>query len=220
VISGHAVKNNLAEQAMQSVNEKLATEYGLMLCAPAYENILCGEIRGILFNKGTKENASIFNHTQGWAIMAETMLCHGDRAYKYFRSSMPASFNDKAEIRGIEPYVYSQFTHSIYSPRFGASRVPWLTGGASWAYYSATQYILGIRPDYKGLIIDPCIPADWKEFTATRRFRGKTLNIKVVNPNAVQKGVKKMILNGQSIEGNLIPVSKMKKENEVLVEMG
>ena len=205
---------------MQSANEKLATDYGLMLCAPAYENIYCQEIRAILFNKGSKENGSIFNHIQGWAVMAETMLGHGDRAFKYFRSYMPASFNDKAEIRGSEPYVYSQYTHSIYSPRFGASRVPWLSGAASWAYYAATQYILGIRPDYKGLLIDPCIPADWKEFTATRRFRNKMLNIKVTNPNGVQKGVKKITLNGQTIEGNLIPVSKMQKENEVVVEMG
>ena len=205
---------------MTSVNEKLATDYGLMLCAPPYENIPCAEIRSIVFNKGVKENCGIFNHTQGWAVMAETMLGHGNRAFKYFRSSMPASFNDKAEIRGSEPYVYSQYTHSIFSPRYGASRVPWLTGAASWAYYAATQYILGIRPDYKGLLIDPCIPAKWKEFTAIRRFRNKTLNIKVVNPKGVQKGVKKITLNGQAIDGNLIPVSKMTKENEVLLIMG
>ena len=221
IISGHADKyEGRAEQAMQSVNEKLACDYGLMLCAPPYDNMPVAEIRSIVFNKGVKENCGVFNHTQGWAVMAETMLGHGDRAFKYFRSSMPASFNDKAEIRGSEPYVYSQYTHSIYSPRYGASRVPWLTGAASWAYYAATQYILGIRPDYKGLLIDPCIPADWKEFSVVRRFRNKTLNIKVVNPNGVQKGVKKITLNGQTIEGSLIPVSKMKKENEVVVEMG
>jgi cellobiose phosphorylase len=221
VISGHADKYpGRAELTMQSVNEKLATDYGLMLCAPPFENIHCQEIRAILFNKGAKENASIFNHTQGWVVMAETILGHGDRAFKYFKSSLPASFNDKAEIRGSEPYVYSQFTHSIYSPRFGASRVPWLTGAASWAYYAATQYILGVRPDYKGLLIDPCIPASWKEFAVVRRFRNKTLNIKVVNPSGEQKGVKKITLNGQLIEGNLIPASKMKKENDVLVEMG
>jgi len=221
VISGHADKEKgRAEQTMKSVNEKLATDYGLMLCAPPYENIYCQEIRSILFNKGSKENASVFNHTQGWAVMAETMLSHGDRAFKYFSSYMPASFNDKAEIRGSEPYVYSQYTHSIYSPRYGASRVAWLTGGASWAYYSATQYILGIQPDYNGLRIDPCIPASWKEFTAVRRFRNKTLSIKVVNPKGVQKGVKKITLNGQAVEGSLIPVSKMKKENDVVVEMG
>ncbi len=219
VISGHADEKR-AKQAMASVNAKLATNYGLMLCAPPYENIPCAEVRSVVFNGGVKENCGIFNHTQGWAVMAETMLGHGNRAFKYFRSSMPAAFNNKAEIRGSEPYVYSQYTHSIFSPRYGASRVPWLTGAASWAYYAATQYILGIRPDYKGLLIDPCVPAKWKEFTAVRRFRNKTLNIKVVNPKGVQKGVKKITLNGEAIEGNLIPVSKMKKENEVLVKMG
>jgi len=221
IISGHADKyEGRAEQAMRSVNEKLACDYGLMLCAPPYDNMPVAEIRSIVFNKGVKENCGVFNHTQGWAVMAETMLGHGDRAFGYFHSSMPASFNDKAEIRGSEPYVYSQYTHSIYSPRYGASRVPWLTGAASWAYYAAIQYILGIRPDYKGLLIDPCIPADWKEFAVTRRFRNKMLNIKVVNPNGVQKGVKRITLNGQAIEGNLIPVSKMQKENDVVVEMG
>jgi len=218
IISGHADKER-ARHAMASVNEKLGTDYGLMLCAPPYKNIPCAEVRSVVFNGGVKENCGIFNHTQGWAVMAETMLGQGNRAFKYFRSSLPASFNDKAEIRGSEPYVYSQYTHSIFSPRYGASRVPWLTGAASWAYYAATQYILGIRPDYKGLLIDPCVPADWKEFTATRRFRNKTLKIKVANPAGVQKGVKKITLNGQEIIGNLIPASKLKKENEVLVKM-
>jgi cellobiose phosphorylase len=219
VLSGHA-DGPRAEQAMKSVYERLATDYGLMLCAPPFENILCGEIRAILFNKGSKENASIFCHTQGWAIMAETLLGHGDRAFDYFRRCMPAAMNDKAEIRGIEPYVYSQYTHSKYSDRYGASRVPWLTGAASWAYYAATQYILGIRPDYTGLSINPCIPASWKGFTVTRRFRNKTLNIKVVNPAGVQKGVKEITLNGQALSGNLIPLSKMKAINDVQVVMG
>jgi cellobiose phosphorylase len=219
VLSGHADKSR-AEQAMNEVNTRLATDYGLMLCAPPYKNIRCAEIRAIVFNTGVKENAGVFNHAQGWAIVAETMLGHGDRAFEYFRSYMPAAMNDKADIRGIEPYVYSQYTHSIYSGRYGASRVPWLTGAASWAYYAATQYILGIRPEHKGLHIDPCIPAAWQEFTATRRFRNRLLNIKVINPAGIQKGVKRITLNGQLLEDNLIPVSKMKKENQVLVEMG
>jgi N,N'-diacetylchitobiose phosphorylase len=219
VISGHA-DDKRAEQAMGEVHKQLSTDYGLMLCAPPYENIHCQEIRSILFNKGVKENGSIFCHTQGWAIMAETMLGHGDRAFEYFRNYMPAAQNDRAEIRGIEPYVYSQYTHSVYSKRCGASRVPWLTGAASWAYYSATQYILGIQPECGGLKVDPCIPASWKEFTVTRRFRDKIVNIKVENPNGVQKGVKKVVLNGNEVEGNLIPLSKMKKTNDVVVVMG
>jgi cellobiose phosphorylase len=219
VLSGHADKPR-AEQAMKSVNQKLATDYGLMLCAPPYENIRCAEIRSIVFNTGVKENGGVFNHTQGWAIMAETMLGHGDRAFQYFRSSMPAAMNDKAEIRGIEPYVYSQYTHSVYSKRYGASRVPWLTGAASWAYYSATQYILGIRPEHTGLRIDPCIPASWKGFTAIRRFRNKTVRIRVNNRAGVEKGVRSITLNGMPVDGNLIPVSRLKSQNDVVVEMG
>jgi N,N'-diacetylchitobiose phosphorylase len=191
-----------------------------MLCAPPYENIPCAEIRSIVFNKGVKENAGVFNHTQGWAVMAETLLGHGNRAYQYFRSYLPAAMNDKAEIRGIEPYVYSQYTHSTCSGRYGASRVPWLTGAASWAYYAATQYILGIQPEPGGLRINPCIPSGWKGFTATRRFRGKTVHVKVRNPHGVQKGVRKLILNGQALDGSLIPVSKLKSVNQVDVELG
>jgi cellobiose phosphorylase len=219
ILSGHAAGGR-AEMIMDEVNKQLATEYGVMLCAPPYENLRVAEIRSVLFNKGVKENAGVFSHTQGWAVMAETMLGHGDRAYQYFRASMPAAQNDKAEIRGIEPYVYCQHTHSIFSSRCGASRIPWLSGSASWSYYAAAQYILGIQPDYKGLRIDPCIPASWKQFTVARRFRGKILNIKVTNPAGVQKGVKRVVLNGQEIPSNLIPLSKMQKTNEVLVEMG
>jgi N,N'-diacetylchitobiose phosphorylase len=219
VLSGHATRER-AELVMNEVHRRLATDYGLMLCAPPYENIRCAEIRAIVFNTGVKENAGVFNHTQGWAVMAETLLGHGDRAYQYFRNGMPAAMNDRAEIRGVEPYVYSQYTHGVYSGRCGASRVPWLTGAASWAYYAATQFILGVQPEYRGLRMDPCVPSAWREFTVTRRFRNRTLRIRVTNPNGVQKGVKRVTLNGRPVDGNLIPVSKMKTQNEVLVEMG
>ena len=219
VISGHADQAR-GKQVMNQVNKQLATDYGLMLCAPPYENLPCAEVRSIVFNGGAKENCGIFNHTQGWAVMAETLLGHGNRAFKYFRGSLPASFNDRAEIRGSEPYVYAQYTHSVFSRRYGAARVPWLTGAASWSYYAATHYILGIRPDYQGLVIDPCIPAAWKEFTVTRRFRNRTLHVRVTNRAGVQKGVKRMTLNGRPLKGNLIPASMLKKENKVLVTMG
>jgi cellobiose phosphorylase len=205
---------------MSAVKKRLATDYGLMLCAPPYENIRCAEIRAIVFNKGVKENGGVFNHTQGWAVMAEALLGHGDRAYDYFRSYLPAAMNDRADIRGIEPYVYSQYTHSTYSERYGASRVPWLTGAASWAYYAVTQFILGIRPEPDGLRIDPCIPAKWEGFTVARRFRGKSLKIRVVNPEGVQKGVKRVTLNGKVLENSLLPADKLKELNEVVVEMG
>jgi cellobiose phosphorylase len=133
---------------------------------------------------------------------------------------LPAAYNTRAELRQIEPYVYCQFTHSKYSPRFGASRVPWLSGSAAWSFFAATQYILGVQPEYGGLRIDPCIPSAWKEFKMTRVFRGKKLNITVKNPAGAQKGVKKLVLNGAALEANFIPAEKLLAENQVEVEMG
>jgi cellobiose phosphorylase len=132
---------------------------------------------------------------------------------------MPSANNAKAEIRHTEPYVYCQFTHSKYSPRYGASRLPWLSGTASWAYYTVTQFILGIQPEYSGLRIDPCIPSDWKEVKITRRFRNKNFAITIKNKHGMQKGVKKILLNGNILEGNIIPLERMMENNEVLVEL-
>lgn len=219
VLSGHANAEQ-ATLAMEAVNRQLASEYGIVVCAPPYEKIDHRVVKAPLFNPGMKENASIFSHTQGWAIIAETMLGHGDRAFQYYRAFMPAAYNSKADVRQIEPYVNCQFTHSKYSPRFGASRLPWLTGAAAWSYYAATQYILGIQPDYHGLKINPCIPAKWKRLKITRYFRCKRFAIEIKNENAVQKGVREIILNGKAISGFLIPLKKMKQDNEVLVVMG
>jgi cellobiose phosphorylase len=177
-------------------------------------------MRAVLFNEGLKENGSIFTHTQAWAVMAETLLGHGDLAYEYFRAYLPAAYNQRAEIRQIEPYVYCQFTHSKYSPRFGASRVPWLSGSAAWSYFAATQFILGVQPEYGGLRIDPCVPSTWKEFRMTRVFRGRKLTVEVRNPLGAQKGVKKLVLNGEQLAGNFIPAESLLAENHAFVEMG
>ena len=219
VLSGHATTEQ-ANLAMEAVYQQLASEYGIVVCAPPYEKADHHVVKAPLFNPGMKENASIFSHTQGWAIIAETMLGNGDRAFQYCRAFMPAAYNTKAEVRQIEPYVNCQFTHSKYSDHFGASRLPWLTGAAAWSYFAVQQHILGVRPDYLGLIIDPCIPAKWKQLKVTRYFRKKWFDIEIKNENAVQKGVREIILNGEKIEGNLIPLKKMKERNEVLVAMG
>ena len=219
VLSGAATPEQ-ATLIMQKVKEHLATEYGIALCNPPYTDTDYKIVRSQLFNKSMKENGAIFTHTQGWAVMAETMLGHGNQAYEYWRSYMPAAYNTRAEIRQIEPYVYNQSTHGKYSPRFGNSRLPWLSGSATWSFFAATQYILGIQPVYDGLVIDPCIPSDWKEFKVTRRFRGKDINILVNNESGVQKGVKKININGKDIDGNLIHFNIMKDKNEVIVTMG
>ena len=152
--------------------------------------------------------------------MAECMLGNGDRAYQYYRASMPAAYNDRAELRQIEPYVQGQTTYSTYSPRAGVTRTSWLTGAAAWSYYSATQYILGIRPEMDGLRIDPCIPSDWEGFTASRRFRGKQIDIEVRNPDGVCKGVKQVVLNGKQLADNLLYATMLKAENRVEVVLG
>jgi N,N'-diacetylchitobiose phosphorylase len=219
VISGAATPEQ-AERCMQTVNEKLATPYGLMLSAPPFVKTSIDVMRAVVFNPGIKENAGIFNHTQGWGVMAECMLGNGDRAYQYYRAAMPAAYNDRAEIRQMEPYVQGQTTYSTYSPRAGNTRTAWLTGAAAWAYYSATQYILGIHPEVDGLRIDPCIPSHWQGFTAQRRFRGKMIHIRVSNPHKACRGIWSINLNGVKISGNLIPVDQLLEHNQVEVLLG
>ncbi len=219
VISGYASPEQ-AEMCMETVNKKLATPYGLMLSGPPFVETPIDVMRAVLFNNGIKENAGIFNHTQGWGVMAECMLGNGDRAYEYYRAFMPAAYNDRAEVRQMEPYVQGQTTYSTYSPRAGNTRTAWLTGAAPWAYFSATQYILGIRPEVDGLRIDPCIPGDWGGFKVSRTFRGRQIEIEVKNPNGVNRGVVSMTLNGEALPGNLLPADRLGEENRVEVVMG
>ncbi len=219
VLSGAATEEQ-AIKAMDAVKEKLATEYGIMVCAPPFIKKDYHVVRAVLMNEGSKENAGIFSHPQGWAVMAECMLGRGDRAMEFYRAFMPAAQNDKAEIREIEPYVHCQSTHSIYSRQYGVSRIPWLSGTASWSYYSAIAYILGLRPEYDGFTIDPCVPSSWKSFKMQRKFRGKNMDILVENPNGAQKGVKEMIVNGEKIEGSFIPLEKLQDQNDIKVVMG
>ncbi len=218
VLSGHASPAQ-AEMVTKAIRERLATEFGIIIVDPPYEKTDHRVVKASLFNKGMKENASIFSHTQGWAIIAETLLGNGNRAFAYYRAFMPSAYNTRAEIRQIEPYVNCQFTHSKYSPRCGASRLPWLTGSATWSYYTATQYILGIQPDYSGLRIDPCIPSNWENFSVVRIFRNKILNIKIINEQGAQKGIKELILNGEKLVSNLIPEEKMLEINEVIAKL-
>ena len=217
VLSGHATGEK-AKQVMDSMHKHLATDHGIMVCSPPYIHTDPEIARARLMNPGMKENGGIFNHTQGWAVMAAAKLGLNERAWEYMRNIMPASFNDKAEIRQVEPYVVCQSTHSRFSPRFGAGRVSWLSGAAVWNYVAMTTAILGIKPEYDGLRIDPCIPSIWSGFTVTRQFRGFTINIEVKNKK--NKGDLKITLNGEKVTGNLIPENKLKKgKNKVVCKM-
>ncbi|AFN75331.1 glycosyltransferase family 36 [Melioribacter roseus P3M-2] len=216
IISRH-VNQEEGIRIMDTVKNRLLTDYGLLICDPPVENTDPNVNKSRVFNKGMKENASIFNHTQGWAVIAEAILGRGNIAYDYYKRFMPARYNDTAEIREIEPYVYSQFTHSKYSPRYGASRLPWLTGTASWAYFAASQYILGLQPDYYGIKISPCIPSYWNKVSVKRIFRKKLLDITILNNNKKECGVKQIILNGEKIESDFIPITKLKETNQITV---
>ena len=219
VISG-AASSEQARCCMETVKERLATPYGLMLAAPPFKKTFIEVMRAVVFNAGIKENSGIFNHTQGWGVMAECMLGNGDQAYEYYRASMPAAYNTRAEIRQSEPYVQGQTTYSLFSPRAGNTRTSWLTGAAAWSYFAATQYILGVRPEPDGLRIDPCIPHTWDKYSLTRQFRGKTYKILVHNPDHICKGIRRMLIDGKETSGSLVPVNIPGSEHEVEVWLG
>ncbi len=199
VISG-AASNTQAVKAMDAVKEHLASEFGIALCDPPYAKTPIDLVRAVLYPPSMKENAGIFCHPQSWGVIAETLLGRGTRAYEYLRAFLPSAYNDRAEIRQVEPYVHAQSTHGKYSRRFGASRLPWLSGTASWTYYTMTNHILGIQPDWSGLRVDPCIPSDWDGFQVTRRYRGATYHIEVANPKAVEKGVTSLSMDGKDVD--------------------
>lgn len=218
VISGLATKEQ-AEKALESVYRELNTPYGARVMAPPYVDHAFKGALAILFNPTTKENGGIFSQPQGWIILAEALMGHGDRAFEYFMETSPAAMNDKAEIRVLEPYAHGQFTESVASPFEGRSHVHWLTGTASTVMVGCVEGILGMRPDLDGLRIAPSIPSDWKEFTIDKKFRGKMLNIKVKNESGAQSGYKELYLNGSKLDDNYIPESMMIDNNEILLVM-
>jgi len=172
------------------------------------------------FPPGLKENGGIFSHANPWAVIAETKLGRADIAMKYYKQLLPTTKDKIQEIHRAEPYIYAQAIASREHRDFGFARNSWLTGAASWNYVAATQYILGIRPTYKGLMVDPCVPKDWNQYEVTREFRGAVYHITVKNPKHVSQGVKSVSVNGKRISGNVIPTQKSKGKHEVEVILG
>ncbi len=210
----------VADKAMESVHEILNTPYGAKLLEPPYKDHYFDGALMHIFNADTKENGGIFSQSQGWLILAESLIGHGNRAFEYFMESAPAAMNDKAEIRVMEPYVHGQFTESKASPYEGRSHVHWLTGTASTVMVGCVEGICGIRPDFDGIDILPSIPSEWDGFKMTKQFRGKKLNITVDNSAHVESGVAKLLLNGEEMEHAFVPASKLKDVNEITVTMG
>lgn len=204
-------------QAMQSVEKHLDTKYGIVLLQPPYSkyHVELGEISS--YPPGYKENAGIFCHNNPWISIAETVVGRGNRAWQVYTRTCPAYIEDISEIHRTEPYVYSQMIAGKDAANFGEAKNSWLTGTAAWTFLDVSQFILGIRPDYDGLIVDPCIPSTLEGFEAHRMFRGVNYNITVKNPNNVEKGIAKLIVNGKEVEGNLIPLDLVSGD-EVTVE--
>lgn len=219
VLSGAATPEQ-QKLCLESVKEKLATPYGLMLCAPPFVHADREIMSSVVFLPGIKENAGIFNHTQGWGVIAEIMNGNGDRAYEYCKAALPAAYNDKAEVRQSEPYVIGQTTYSTYSKRPGNTRVSWLSGAATWNYYSITQYMLGIRPQYDGLLIDPCVKHDWDSFSVERRWRNMNISIEVKNPSRVCRGIESLEVDGKKLDSVLVPVDLLHDGSRIIAVMG
>ncbi|MBR5712307.1 MAG: N,N'-diacetylchitobiose phosphorylase [Lachnospiraceae bacterium] len=207
------------EKAMDSVERELNTPYGAMVMYPAYENHAFDGALMVCFNKCVKENAGIFSQPQGWLILAEAKLGHGNRAYKYWTEAAPATYNDDADHRELEPYVFGQFVEGKDSPFAGRAHVHWLTGTASTVMVGTTEGILGLNPEADGIVIDPSIPSEWKSYTMRKVFRGKVLNVTVNNPNGSEHGVKSVTVNGAKITGLLIRDDILQAENEIVIEM-
>lgn len=219
-MAGIGLEDGMVKKSLDSVKKMLDCEHGIVLNNPAFTKYVYeyGEIS--TYPAGYKENAGIFAHNNPWIIIGETVLGRGDYAWDYYKKICPAYVEEKnSELHKVEPYVYSQMTAGKDARKPGEAKNSWLTGTAAWNWYAITQFILGIKPAYTGLEVDPCIPADWKGFSVSRKFRGATYKIEVKN-NGVMKGVKKLVVDGKEIAGNIIPMQPAGSVCNVEVIMG
>ncbi len=219
VISGFATPER-AGQALESAHRLLNTRNGLKLSWPGFNGYDPAYGGVTTYPPGAKENGGIFLHTNPWAVIANAIIGNGDRAYEYYQQINPASKNNRIDEFEVEPYVYPQNILGDEHPQFGLGRNSWLSGTAAWMYQAGTQYILGVRPTYAGLLIDPCIPCDWKGFKVSRQVRGATYAIEVRNPDRVSKGMQSIEVDGTCITGNCVPYFADGQRHRVLVIMG
>ncbi len=207
VLADIGIEGGQAKKALDSVERYLDTKYGIMLQQPAYTRyyVNLGEISS--YPPGYKENAGIFCHNNPWISIAETRIGRGNRAFEVYRKVAPAYIEEISDIHSTEPYVYSQMIAGKDAPKHGEAKNSWLTGTAAWTFVNVSQYILGIQPDYDGLIVDPCIPRTLTEFTIRRTYRNCRYAIHVSNPQGIEKGVRSVLVNGNDYPaGKPLPV--------------
>ncbi|MEU4419863.1 glycosyl transferase [Actinoplanes sp. NPDC024001] len=206
ILGGVGIDDGLAQRALDSVAERLATPHGIVLQQPAYSSyrIELGEISS--YPPGYKENAGIFCHTNPWIMIAEAIVGNGDRAFDYYRRLNPSAREEISEVHRCEPYVYAQMIAGKDAPTHGEAKNSWLSGTAAWNFVAITQWILGVRPDFEGLRIDPVLPAGWPGFEVTRSFRGTTYEISVRRAEGATGRVTELLVDGVPVAGNLVPV--------------
>ncbi len=219
-MAGIGKEEGYCEKALDSVAEQLDSPYGIMLNQPAYTRYYpeYGEISS--YPPGYKENGAVFCHNNPWIMIGETVIGRGEKAWEYYRKICPAWLEEISALHKTEPYVYAQMIAGTDAARPGEAKNSWLTGTASWNFYAVSQYILGIRPEYRGLTVDPCLPAAWEGFEVTRRFRGATYCIRVTNPNHVSKGVARVTIDEKPATSCCLPVFEPGTTHRVEVEMG
>jgi cellobiose phosphorylase len=207
VLGGIGLHDGNATRALASVADRLATPHGLVLLHPAYTryHIELGEISS--YPPGYKENGGVFCHTNPWIMIAETLVGDGDSAFDYYLRINPSACEEHSEVHRCEPYVYAQMIAGKEAPTPGEAKNSWLTGTAAWNFVALTQWILGIRPDHDGLRLDPCLPAEWEGFGATRQFRGATYRIAVRKPRGMTGRVSSLVVDGLRLDGNLVPLA-------------
>lgn len=220
IMAGIGVEDGRARKALDSVKERLDCGFGIVLNNPAFTKYIVryGEISS--YPEGYKENAGIFCHNNPWIMIAETLLGNGDAAWEYFRKICPPYLEEISELHKTEPYVYAQMIAGKDAHTPGEAKNSWLTGTAAWNFYAISQYILGIRTAYDGLVIHPVIPREWSGYIVTRKFRGATYRIEVSNPDHVFRGVTGITLNGERLSGLMVPVCPPGSTNRVEVRMG
>jgi cellobiose phosphorylase len=219
VLSGFAPPER-ARQALDSVRDRLNTPKGIKLSAPGFNGFDPARGGVTTYPPGAKENGGIFLHPTPWVIIAETLLGRGDLAYAYHRQINPVLKNDCLDEFQCEPYVFPQNILGDEHPQFGLARNSWLSGTAAWAYRAVTQHLLGLRPAYAGLVIDPCLPAAWDGFQAVRRFRGAVYRVEVQNPDHVCRGLVSLRVDGQPLEGHTVPAFADGREHLIIARMG
>lgn len=219
-MAGIGKEEGKIKEALDSVEKHLDTTYGIVLNSPTYTTyqIELGEIS--TYPSGYKENGGIFCHNNPWIMIGETVIGRGNKAFDYYKKIAPAYLEDISDLHKTEPYVYAQMIAGKEAYKPGEAKNSWLTGTAAWNYYAITQYILGIKPSYEGLIIDPCIPEEWEGFTVERKFRNTLYKITVENPSHISKGVSMMFIDGKENNTRLVPLFNDNKTHHVRVVLG